>query len=105
MPSGRSTFHDPLFTIHYPLLDITMADSSMFDAIARQGRLVRKELLEILRDRRTIVTLVLMPLLIYPLLGVGFMQFARALAPQKDPVFYVAAEDPEALDRFARLEA
>lgn len=82
-----------------------MADSPMFDAIARQGRLIRKELLEILRDRRTIVTLVLMPLLIYPLLGVGFMQFARALAPQKDPVFYVAAEDPEALDRFARLEA
>ena len=39
------------------------------------GRLVRfclKELREILRDRRTIVTLVLMPLLVYPLLSILF---------------------------------
>ena len=37
---------------------------------ARTLRLARKELREILRDRRTIITLVLMPLLVYPLLGV-----------------------------------
>lgn len=39
------------------------------------GRLVRlclKELREILRDRRTIITLVLMPLLVYPLLSILF---------------------------------
>jgi ABC-2 type transport system permease protein/sodium transport system permease protein len=39
-------------------------------------RLTRKELSEILRDRRTIVTLVAMPLLLYPLLSVAFLQFA-----------------------------
>lgn len=33
-------------------------------------RLAAKELREILRDRRTVLTLVLMPLLVYPLLGV-----------------------------------
>jgi ABC-2 type transport system permease protein/sodium transport system permease protein len=39
---------------------------------ARLFRLARKELTEILRDRRTIITLVVMPLLLYPLLGIGF---------------------------------
>ena len=34
-----------------------------------------KELREILRDRRTIITLVVMPLLIYPLLAVVFQRF------------------------------
>jgi ABC-2 type transport system permease protein/sodium transport system permease protein len=46
--------------------------------LARIGRLVRKELNEILRDRRTIVTLVLMPLLLYPLLFIVFQQFFLA---------------------------
>ena len=36
----------------------------------RTWRLAVKELREILRDRRTVLTLVLMPLLVYPLLGV-----------------------------------
>lgn len=39
-------------------------------------RLARKELWEILRDRRTIITLVLMPLLVYPLLSVAFRTLA-----------------------------
>jgi membrane protease YdiL (CAAX protease family)/ABC-type multidrug transport system permease subunit len=38
--------------------------------VGRSLRLARKELREVLRDRRTIITLVLMPLLVYPLLGV-----------------------------------
>src|SRR6476646_2406921 len=41
----------------------------------RLQRLVLKELREILRDRRTIVTLVVMPILIYPLLAVVFQRF------------------------------
>src|SRR3954447_19736558 len=41
----------------------------------RLQRLVRKELREILRDRRTIITLVVMPILIYPLLAVVFQRF------------------------------
>src|SRR5262249_25342076 len=52
--------------------------SSSTDHLGRLGRLVRKELLEILRDRRTIITLVLMPILLYPLLSIAFQQLALA---------------------------
>src|ERR1035438_4573378 len=41
-------------------------------------RLARKELREILRDRRTIVTLIAMPLLLYPVMSVVFLQFSLA---------------------------
>ena len=37
--------------------------------VTRVIRLTRKELRETLRDRRTIITLVLMPLLLYPLIS------------------------------------
>src|SRR5262245_47239779 len=55
--------------------------------LQRMGRLVRKEVSTILRDRRTIITLVLMPLLLYPLLTVAFRQFllASSLKEQKEP--------------------
>jgi ABC-2 type transport system permease protein/sodium transport system permease protein len=42
--------------------------------LGRLLRLARKELNESLRDRRTIFTLILMPLLLYPLLAVAFTQ-------------------------------
>jgi sodium transport system permease protein len=61
-PSPSTTHHSPLTAHHSP--------------IARVVRLTRKELSEVLRDRRTIVTLVAMPLLLYPLLSVAFLQFA-----------------------------
>jgi sodium transport system permease protein len=47
-------------------------------AIDRVFRLAQKELREILRDRRTIVTLIAMPLLLYPLMSVAFVQFRLA---------------------------
>ncbi len=53
--------------------------------VRRLGRLVRKELSEILRDRRTIITLVLMPLLLYPLLSIAFQQFVLATQKAKRP--------------------
>lgn len=46
-------------------------------SLARQWRLTRKELAETLRDRRTIVTLIVMPLLVYPLLSILFRQFLK----------------------------
>jgi ABC-2 type transport system permease protein/sodium transport system permease protein len=53
-------------------------------------RLVSKELREILRDRRTILTLILMPLLLYPLLGVAFRTFLLgSMAPPGAPVYTV----------------
>jgi sodium transport system permease protein len=48
---------------------------SLLTRLGLLGRLMRKELREILRDRRTILTLVLMPLLLYPLLGIAFHTF------------------------------
>ena len=39
----------------------------------RIWRITRKELRETLRDRRTIITLLLMPLLVYPLLSLAFL--------------------------------
>jgi ABC-2 type transport system permease protein/sodium transport system permease protein len=48
------------------------------ERLQRLWRLSLKELREILRDRRTIFTLVLMPLLLYPLLTVIFQQFFAA---------------------------
>ena len=44
-------------------------------SFARQWRLTKKEWAETLRDRRTIITLVLMPILVYPLLSMVFHQF------------------------------
>src|SRR5690606_22507432 len=46
-------------------------------------RLARKELRETLRDRRTILTLVLMPLFVYPLLGLTFQKFLLSQAPSQ----------------------
>src|SRR5438552_14236809 len=68
-------------------------------AFSRLGRLARKELLEIFRDRRTILTLVLMPLLLYPVLSVAFQQFflASRLDPTRGPLYRLGfATEPEA---------
>jgi ABC-2 type transport system permease protein/sodium transport system permease protein len=57
---------------------------SSWQTVARVARLARKELFEILRDRRTILTLVLMPLLVYPVLSFAFRQYFVALVPTKE---------------------
>ena len=44
-------------------------------SFSRLRRLCQKELREILRDRRTIITLVLMPLIVYPILSIIFQRF------------------------------
>ncbi len=59
---------------------------------------MRKELLEIVRDRRTILTLVLMPLLLYPLLSIAFQQFflASSIDPNRGMVYRLGfASGPE----------
>src|SRR5207245_365211 len=58
--------------------DAPSAPGPRYPALARIGRLARKELREILRDRRTIVTLIAMPILLYPVMSVVFLQFALA---------------------------
>ena len=54
----------------------------------RWWRMTLKELREILRDRRTIITLIGMPLLIYPLLGVTFQKLLISQAANKQKIEY-----------------
>lgn len=56
-------------------LPTTVSGPNMRQLAGRLRRLVVKELREILRDRRTIITLVVMPILIYPLLAIAFQRF------------------------------
>src|SRR5262245_40192125 len=64
--------------------------------LQRMGRLVRKEVSTILRDRRTIITLVLMPVLLYPLLTIAFRQFflASNLKETKEPDYRLGMRAP-----------
>ena len=50
-------------------LSASESESGVPSSVAQQIEFTRKELRETLRDRRTIVTLLVMPLLLYPLLG------------------------------------
>lgn len=69
-------------------------------SLARQWRLTAKELAETLRDRRTIVTLLVMPLLVYPLLSIIFRQFLSvSLKKPGQGTVIVGVDDP----REARL--
>ncbi|NLF73409.1 MAG: CPBP family intramembrane metalloprotease [Candidatus Anammoximicrobium sp.] len=64
--------------------------------LGRLARLCLKELREILRDRRTIVTLVLMPLLVYPLLSLGFQRLLLTSLGAAGQLTCVVAVTPEA---------
>jgi ABC-2 type transport system permease protein/sodium transport system permease protein len=70
-------------------------------AAGRLARLSLKELREILRDRRTIVTLLLMPLLLYPLLSLLFQRFLlTSLQPQEKKTYvlgFVSADEERLL--------
>jgi ABC-2 type transport system permease protein/sodium transport system permease protein len=54
------------------------SEKTFLSIAVRHARLAMKELRETLRDRRTIVTLVLMPVLVYPLLSMAFQRFLLA---------------------------
>ncbi|MBW3540928.1 MAG: ABC transporter permease subunit [Planctomycetes bacterium] len=52
-----------------------------------------KELRETLRDRRTVITLVLMPVLVYPLLSIVFQRFlVTSLRPSSQIVYRIGVE-------------
>lgn len=59
---------------------------------AQQIEFTRKELRETLRDRRTIVTLLMMPLLLYPLLGLGLRFIAFQQSNDAKVEFRLAVE-------------
>ena len=56
--------------------------------VGRWLRMVLKELRETLRDRRTLATLIGMPLLIYPLLNVALQQLLRSAGGKQSEVVY-----------------
>ncbi len=67
--------------------------------LGRLLRLTRKELRETLRDRRTVITLVLMPLLVYPLLSISFNKSLLLSSGRvTKPVFSIGFESQEDLD-------
>ena len=63
--------------------------------VLRIGRLCLKELREILRDRRTTITLVLMPLLAYPLLAMAFQELLITSFQPTNPTQVVIGVDSE----------
>ncbi len=67
---------------------------------ARIMRLCQKELRESLRDRRTIITLVLMPLMVYPLLSVIFQRFLFTTADSITATagYVIGVEDEESAE-------
>ena len=70
----------------------------------RWWRMALKELREILRDRRTIITLVAMPLLIYPLLGVTMQKLlVTQLAKEAKVEYRITLERPKDIHLFRRL--
>jgi hypothetical protein len=71
--------------------------------MGRLRRLVVKELREILRDRRTILTLVVMPLLIYPLLAVVFQRFlVTSIAIDEDIAYMIGVDSDIAREILSR---
>ncbi|MFN3190027.1 MAG: ABC transporter permease subunit/CPBP intramembrane protease [Aureliella sp.] len=73
-------------------------------SFAQQLEFTVKELRETLRDRRTIVTLMVMPLVLYPLLGIGLRFLAFQQVSDANPEYRLAiGTESEALwlaDRF-----
>lgn len=76
------------------------------ESTGRAWRLARKELREILRDRRTVITLILMPLLVYPLLGsVMSKGVLSTLSTAKAVDCHIYVETAEDAQRFATAMA
>lgn len=70
----------------------------------RLSRLASKELVEILRDRRTIITLVLMPLLVYPLMGIVVQKLMlQTVTKNRDLIYRIGFESEEEFKRFSQI--
>jgi sodium transport system permease protein len=73
-------------------------------SFGRLARLCLKEWRETLRDRRTIVTLVLMPLLVYPLLSIIFQRFLlTSLTRPETPAYLIGLETEDHLPLLQHL--
>ena len=68
-------------------------------------RIAHKELKESLRDRRTLVTLLAMPLLLYPLLSLILQRLALAAAPPATNSYRIGVDTPEEGEKLIALIA
>ncbi|MFN0199275.1 MAG: hypothetical protein ACKVT0_21195, partial [Planctomycetaceae bacterium] len=74
------------------------SSSPASDRFFRFCRMALKELRETMRDRRTIVTLIMMPILVYPLLSVVFQKFLLSSVKQSSQrVFHVGLKNEQEL--------
>lgn len=68
-----------------------------------------REIRDQMRDRRTLFTIFVLPVLLYPLLGMGFLQIAQFSREHQTPVLILGAEslpkDPPLLDENQFVEA
>ena len=71
--------------------------------VLRVGRLYRKELRETMRDRRTVITLVLMPLLLYPILSMALNRFLLSSSGDVETGYTVCVATPSESDALLRL--
>ncbi len=86
------------------MLKSEMPLSRIRGSSGRLIRIARKELVEILRDRRTIITLVLMPLLVYPLLGIVVQKLMLQNTGKSAQVVYrLGFDSQEEAQIFGRL--
>ena len=71
----------------------------------RLWRLCQKELRESLRDRRTLFTLILMPILVYPLLSMALQRLVigSAFKSKTEEVFVIGVEDEETANKIEQL--
>jgi len=86
-PTSKHVNDEPHRQEHIP--DVGPARQAL-SPFFRVLRLARKELRESLRDRRTLVTLIVMPLIVYPLLGTVVQKFAiQRVNPDTPPAVVV----------------
>jgi len=71
----------------------------------RLWRLCQKELRESLRDRRTLFTLILMPILVYPLMSMALQRLVIGSVSKSkaEAVFVLGVEDEETANNFLQL--
>ncbi len=77
----------------------------LFPIRGRSARLALKELRETLRDRRTLITLLLMPLLVYPLLGVILQKvlLSAIIKPSQEVSYSIGYPSEVEAERFQML--
>lgn len=65
------------------------------------GTLVKKELLDVLRDKKTVIMMLVVPVILYPLIFIGVMQIGSMIASNMEEREYRIAVDAEDGGAFA----